>query len=347
MITAKIASASAPNSRAAAAVKSATMATLGCQNCHINHRAATQTPLMQSDTPEQSCYNCHNGTTVNKDLMADFQKSSIHPIMLNRDSHSPVEDPVNPRVRHVACADCHNAHAATVATAFAPNASGALAGVTGISASGATLTPLSKEYELCFRCHADSLERGPATVSRQFIQTNTRLQFSTGNLSFHPVEAVGKNLSTVPSLIAPWTVNSLMYCTDCHNSDSSPKAGGSGANGPHGSIYRPLLARNLNLADFQGESAGAYALCYNCHSRSVVLSSASFPLHESHVVNDQAACTTCHDSHGVANAPYLINFNTTYVTPSSNGRLEYVSTGLLHGNCSLTCHGKDHVATPY
>jgi hypothetical protein len=35
------------------------------------------------------------------------------------------------------------------------------------------------------------------------------------------------------------------------------------------------------------------------------------------------------------------------VTPSSNGRLEYVSTGMFRGNCSLTCHGKDHPALSY
>jgi hypothetical protein len=58
-------------------------------------------------------------------------------------------------------------------------------------------------------------------------------------------------------------------------------------------------------------------------------------------------CTTCHDSHGVANTAHLINFNTTYGTASSNGRLQYNSTGTMHGNCTLTCHGHDHQAAPY
>src|SRR5439155_2102941 len=135
---------------------------------------------------------------------------------------------------HVVCADCHNPHASTAKTATAPDASGALAGLAGVSAAGGVIKPLRHEYELCFRCHADSLARGPATVSRQFIQTNTRLQFSGGNESFHPVVAIGKNAANVPSLIAPWMTTSLMYCTDCHNSDSSAGAGGNGANGPHG-----------------------------------------------------------------------------------------------------------------
>jgi hypothetical protein len=64
-------------------------------------------------------------------------------------------------------------------------------------------------------------------------------------------------------------------------------------------------------------------------------------------VNDKAACTTCHDSHGAANAPHLINFNTMYVTNGSLGMVQYISTGNFNGNCTLSCHGKDHKNTSY
>ena len=337
----------APSPSGVVRARPTTVAAFACDNCHMNHRAGSKRHLLQSDAPEQNCYVCHRGAIARKNIAADFQKASIHPITFNSKTHSAVEDPVNPRYRHVVCDDCHNAHAVTTTPATVPTASGALARLSGVSAAGAIIKPLLKEYELCFRCHADSVARGPATVPRQFVQTNTRLQFSTANQSFHPVEAIGKNTLGVTSLISPWRTTSLVYCTDCHNSDSGPKAGGSGANGPHGSIYRPILERNLNTTDYQPESAAAYALCYKCHSRPVILSSQSFRYHKTHVVDDQTACTTCHDSHGVANTSHLINFNTTYVTPSSNGRLEYVGLGMLHGNCSLTCHGKDHKATPY
>src|SRR5439155_18446945 len=175
---------------------------------------------------EQNCLVCHNGTTVNKNIAADFEKPSIHPITLNAQAHSPVEDPVNPSARHVVGADCHNPHASNAKPATAPSAPGSLAGVAGVTSAGGVIKPLRQEYELCFRCHADSIARGPATVSRQFIQTNTRLQFSAANQSFHPVVAIGKNANEVPSLIAAWTTTRLMYCTDCHNSDSSANAGG-------------------------------------------------------------------------------------------------------------------------
>jgi predicted CXXCH cytochrome family protein len=325
----------------------ATIGMMGCASCHMSHSAGSKTHLLEAAVPEENCYVCHNGVTTKKNIAADFQKLSIHPITLNSSSHSPTEDPINPPSRHVVCADCHDSHAANITTAIAPKVSGALANVTGVTAAGGIIKPALKQYELCFRCHADSLARGPAIVSRQVSQTNLRLAFSTANQSFHPIETIGKNQTSVPSLVAPWTVSSVMYCTDCHNSDSGPNAGGSGANGPHGSIFSPILERNLVTTDGQPESAGNYALCYKCHDRNRVLSPLSFRFHESHVVNDKAACTTCHDSHGAANAPHLINFNTMYVTNGSLGMVQYISTGNFKGTCTLSCHGVDHKNKSY
>jgi predicted CXXCH cytochrome family protein len=336
----------APTATRTKRVANDTVAAMACESCHANHRAGSRQFLLKFQNEEQNCLVCHNGQMSSKNVAADFQKISVHPIMLNKGTHNPAEDPVNPPVRHVTCTDCHNPHAASMVQANTPNASGALADVVGVTASGAVIQPVRYEYELCFRCHADSLARGPATITRQFIQSNTRLQFFTANQSFHPVEAQGKN-PNVPSLIAPWLTSSIMACTDCHNSDQSPNAGGNGANGPHGSMFAPILERNLNMEDFQMESPQAYDLCYKCHSRSSILANQSFKFHSTHIVNDQTACTTCHDSHGVENAPHLINFNTTYVTPSTSGLIQYNSTGMMHGNCTLMCHGQDHENAPY
>jgi predicted CXXCH cytochrome family protein len=346
-ITTRLAANRSMAKSATVAAKPTTMSAIGCENCHLNHKASSASHLLQARALEDNCLNCHNGVTAKKNVAGDFQKPSIHPITLNRDAHTPVEDPINPATRHVVCADCHDSHAANHSPATAPNASGALANVTGVTAAGGVIKPLLKEYELCFRCHADSIGRGPATVPRQVTESNTRLQFSVGNQSFHPVVAVGKNQTSVPSLISPQTVNAVMYCTDCHNSDTSPAAGGGGANGPHGSIYRPILERNLVVTDGQPESPATYSLCYKCHNRDIVMSNASFRFHKTHVMDDKAACTTCHDSHGVANAPHLINFNTSYVTPNSLGQLSYISTGTFKGSCNLSCHGTDHKNAAY
>jgi predicted CXXCH cytochrome family protein len=320
------------------AVTAATsVAHAACASCHTPHGAAAKSGLMRFSTPERNCINCHAGTGPGISVASDFKKLSVHPVTVELDAHSPREDLVNPPIRHVTCADCHNPHAASRAAGTKSQVSGALANVAGISAGGGVLPAVTHEYELCFRCHGDSAARGPARVPRQLVQTNTRLEFNPGNTSFHPVETIGKN-SSAPSLIPPLTAASLIGCIDCHNSDQSPAAGGTGANGPHGSVFEPLLERQLLLTDGTAYNPGNFALCYKCHSSSVVDSSlaTSWPEHQKHIEQYRAACTTCHDSHA-ATQPHLINFNTTYVLPY-NGVLRYTSTGMNHGTCTLTCH---------
>ena len=322
-----------------------TVAANACESCHAPHNAGTKPRLLNFALEEDNCFSCHNGHVAAKNLEPEFNKFSVHPIADTTGIHDPTEDIVN-GPRHVECADCHNAHAAKSQAAIAPSASGALAGVKGITSAGTLINPLTKDYELCFRCHADSISRGPALVNRQFVQTNTRLEFDPGNASYHPIVSAGKN-PNVPSLISPMTTATIMYCGDCHNNDQGPGNGGSGPKGPHGSNYRPILERQLDLTDDTTESPAAYALCYKCHSRSSILANESFPTHYRHVVTDKIACTSCHDPHGVQNAAHLINFNRDYATPSSRGLLEFVDQGTLHGNCSMTCHGHDHDRVAY
>ena len=328
-----------------------TVAHGACASCHVSHAAGTKLALLRFSTPEKNCIDCHAGDGPGKNIAADLNKISAHATLTEPDAHNIREDLVNPPIRHVTCADCHNPHAASSAAGGKSQISGALAAVTGVSAGGAILRAVTQEYELCFRCHGDSAARGPARVPRQFAQTNTRLEFSPGNISFHPIESIGKNASA-PSLISPLTTSSLISCTDCHNSDQSPAAGGSGANGPHGSVYTPLLERMLLLTDGTPYNPANFAMCYKCHNSSVVDSelSSSWQYHRTHIENYRAACTTCHDSHA-ATQPHLINFNTAYVLPN-NGVLKFISTGPNHGTCTLTCHdgngqNKPHAAKSY
>jgi len=320
-----------------AVVAAASVAHTACASCHTPHAAAAKSGLMRFSLPEQNCVNCHAGAGPGKNVAADLKKLSAHPVSMEADVHSARENLVNPPVRHVTCADCHNPHATSSAVGTKNHVSGALANVAGISAGGGILSAVTHEYELCFRCHGDSANRGPARVPRQLAQTNTRLEFNPGNTSFHPVETFGKN-SRAPSLIPPLTTTSLIGCGDCHNSDQSPATGGTGANGPHGSAFVPLLERRLLLTDGTPYNPANFALCYKCHSSAVVDSSlaASWSGHQTHIENYKAACTTCHASHGTTQS-HLINFNTTYVQPV-NGVINYTSTGVNHGTCTLTCH---------
>ncbi len=328
-----------------------TIAHAACASCHVPHTAGTKQALMRFFTPEKNCIDCHAGDGPGKNVASEIKKFSSHPISMDPTAHNSHENLVNPPVRHVTCADCHNPHATSSAVGASGQVSGALAAVAGVSIGGGILPTVTQESELCFRCHGDSAARGPAKVPRQFVQTNTRLEFSPGNVSFHPVASIGKNLNA-PSLIQPLTASSLIACSDCHNSDQSPAAGGTGANGPHGSVYSPLLERNLRVTDGAPYNPADFALCYKCHSSAVVDSelASSWQYHRKHIEDYRAACTTCHDSHA-ATQPHLINFNTAYVSPN-NGVLNYISTGLNHGTCTLTCHdgsgkNKPHNAKSY
>jgi len=323
----------------------ANVAANGCENCHRPHSAETKQRLLSLDGEEENCYSCHKGSVAGRNIEKAFGERSRHPVSATSGLHDPTEDIVWSK-RHVECADCHNPHAANTARANAPYASGALEGVAGVGSDKAVVYPLKHEYELCYRCHADSVGRGRAAVNRQFPQTNTRLEFRVSNESYHPVEGAGRN-SDVPSLLDPLRESSVIYCTDCHNSNNGPRAGGKGADGPHGSAWSPILERQMVFTDYSKENSSSYALCYKCHSRRSILGDESFPLHGLHVGTAETSCTTCHDPHGVKTAPHLLNFNVDYVKPSESGVMEFEDEGDHKGSCSLTCHEKNHDPESY
>lgn len=324
-----------------AVAKANTPAAHGCENCHVSHGAGSRTLLLRFENDELNCYSCHAGTVAAKDLKTEFDKPSVHPITGTTHVHNPMEDPLT-APRHVKCVDCHNPHATRSGPAPEPPlAAASLADVKGVNQAGVVVNSVTREYELCFRCHAESLSRGRTLVPRLSAQTSIRLQFAATSASFHPVVNHGKN-ANVPSLLSPYTAGSLIYCTDCHNNDQGPGAGGSGPRGPHGSAYPALLERQLIMVDGLAESPASYALCYKCHDRERILADLSFS-HQKHVQDGRAACTTCHDPHGVTGNQRLINFNTTYVKAlAGQGPARYNPALPKDQACTLSCHGVDH-----
>jgi len=342
-------------------LKYSTVADNGCASCHRIHSAPQRERLLRFTQEEDNCLNCHSGDGAKYNIAADIGKRSGHDPRRRTGVHDPTETPFTMR-RHSECVDCHNPHAARernigiVQGTFGQTVKGPTSEVSGITITGRPIDQAQFEYEICFKCHADGVQRPRLVTSRQVSQTNARLEFQTSNPSFHPVAGPRRN-SDVVSLISPLRVGSVITCIDCHNSDNSRFTGGSGANGPHGSIYEPLLVDNYETTDFTVESANAYALCYNCHSRESILNNESFPLHRRHIVDLRTPCSVCHDAHGVyrgqgnaANHSNLINFDLSVVSPADTARgrrLEYVDTGRLAGNCTLVCHGSTHIEFPY
>ena len=314
-----------------------------CENCHNPHSADGKKLLMNFLPEENNCYTCHNGNVASKNIQTQFNKQYRH----NVAGYLQVHDPIEPNVvqtRHVECQDCHNPHASKNQTANPPNVNGFLTGVKGVNGNGASVDPAQYQYEICYRCHADSPDKPPSASPRVININNVRLDFDLSNPSYHPIEGPGKNTTTI-TLIPPWTTTSVMYCTHCHASDGTTSPAG-----PHGSIYPQILKYNYNR-DGQVWITGTegYALCYQCHEINAVKT-----VHErmrtSHA--KKSSCNTCHDPHGISggtaiNNPYLINFNTNTVSVGVLGviKYEYISPG--HGRCTLKCHSHDHDPATY
>jgi predicted CXXCH cytochrome family protein len=330
--------------------KSSTVADGACENCHMPHTAGGSERLLIYNEEEDNCTACHNGNVAKDDVMADFDKLSAHSVTSTVGVHDPTESAII-QARHVECADCHEPHASSaIGTGSLP---GALNNVRGVDLAGTTVKPIVYEYQLCFRCHADSTGQPASPTLRQLDQINVRLEFDTGSPSFHPVTGPGTN-GNVPSLIAPLTETDTITCGDCHNSNSSSKAGALGPDGPHGSIYPSILIRQNQNQDNTPEGPSAYALCYGCHDRNSILNNDSFKQHEMHTAGIRAPCSACHDPHGISsvqgnaiNNSHLINFDITIVTPNANGELRFEDRGSFAGACYLNCHGKVHNPLTY
>jgi predicted CXXCH cytochrome family protein len=344
-----------------------TVADNACTNCHKIHSASGHERLLRFRREEDNCLNCHSGGVARSNIASEIRKPSAHPVWKFTGRHDPTEDPRTMQ-RHVECADCHNPHAAGPDLLAAGNRpthgliDSTTRFVSGITRAGLPVEQSHFEYEICFKCHADSLSRPrQGEIVREITQTNTRLEFQTSNPSFHPV--IGpRNNSDVVSLLSPWRADSMMRCTDCHNSDQANNgiggvAVGGGLAGPHGSIFEPLLIDNYTTTDFTLETPRSYALCYRCHDRQSILGDQSFPLHNLHVVRARASCAACHDAHGISRAQgnsrnhsNLVNFDRSVVQPVSGGlgsRIEFEDLGRYRGSCTLSCHSVAHVNFEY
>ncbi|MDX2414716.1 MAG: cytochrome c3 family protein, partial [Bacteroidales bacterium] len=319
-----------------------TVAENACENCHNPHSAEGKQGLLNYLAEESNCLVCHNSNVANTNIETQLSKPYLHNVYGYNLSHLPTEDPLVTTM-HVECIDCHNPHAANNTAASAPAIPGSLYGSKGVNLMGGELLQAVYEYEVCFRCHADSPGKPGSSSTRLIEQNNTRLEFDPANPSYHPVAAPGQN-SDSPSLIAPYSESSLIYCSDCHSSDGA----GSPA-GPHGSNWPHILKLRYETTDYTEESVEAYALCYSCHSRSSILNDESFGYHYLHIVERDSPCNACHDPHGISvsqgtttNNTHLINFNTSIVSAGGGGAIRFVDTGTHSGYCMLRCHTRGH-----
>jgi predicted CXXCH cytochrome family protein len=280
-----------------------------------------------------------------------------------------------------------------------PEANSLIQGVTGIDINGNAIASVTNQYELCFKCHGRAgkntceSDRCGAPLAHDMIRADMisappdlggiqidrsirdRVYSATpGLLSWHPIESnnPAATAAEVPSLRTDIPLNtstSLIYCTDCHNSDQSEASGGVGPNGPHGSTEEGLLADGYVLdINSTASDTASYALCYKCHDELTIKSAASFNKHDAHIGNRQGSCMKCHDPHGSHQYPRLINFlwwsdgqividcirqkggGTQPCDTTNTGGVAapvWVDTGSFTGECWLSCHGTGHAGKTY
>lgn len=327
-----------------------TVAENSCENCHRSHTAPRPARLLKHVFEEDTCLVCHNGNVATTDIAAELTKPYGHFVQDFIGIHDASEDftwgGVPP---HVECEDCHNPHMANDnPSPGAPRVSGANTGVSGIDAAGQQVPRSQNLYAICYKCHMEFNVIPISRIYRQIDQFNIRMEFDVANPSYHPVESTGVNLD-VPSLLSPYTISSLISCTDCHSNDDDI-----GPKGPHGSNFEYLLARNYVTLDNTEENPSTYALCYKCHSRQSILGNQSFAKHQEHIQEEKTPCSACHDPHGISNTQgnpinnsHLINFDIKIVSPDSQGRLQFEDGGRFAGQCYLNCHGKEHSPESY
>ncbi len=355
----------------------------GCQVCHTPHFASTPEGLLNFTSSPPTPFSCttsgcHSSeppgihaqsvpaqatgrsasTVAMADIAGQIRKTSGHHEPLDfAGSVRGMEISERASIRSVTCADCHNPHLATKQNAVAPYVSGRLQGVTGVDRNGAGVSTAAYEYEICFKCHSDitpDLDYVPRVIST----TNTRLAFDPSNPSYHPVIEMGKNFNipSIPSSLQPgMNVSQMIYCSSCHSDDAE------NSRGPHGSTFSPILKEKYETVDGTSESYDNYALCYRCHDRESILRDSSFRKKVNHRASSGgghsghlaagAACSSCHDPHGVnatqteqsGSHTHLINFDTRFVLPKPGNQYPlFNDTGTFSGGCTLVCHGVTH-----
>jgi len=246
--------------------------------------------------------------------------------------------------------------------------------VSGYDTAG-VIKPAVKEYQVCFKCHADSTNK-PATSTygrtairyplgpmpagmavqtpRPADQYNLRLKFN-GTIG-HNVMGTSIITTTNSSLLPfmlnvdnvtqnttrPLTTTTVLYCTDCHNNDQARSSNGTGPNGPHGSVNTHLLERAMGQ-DGSGGGGSTATLCGKCHNLSTIRNERPHDEHNGY------SCSSCHDPHGVIGGTpganrAMMNWDTSQAQKGTTywGFSYSGTTGTCYTNCHDNHNGRTY-----
>ena len=230
--------------------------------------------------------------------------------------------------RHAECTDCHNPHNSSGGPqSYAPRlngvetgwtASGRIQGASGVAVTngsagqtptftylnglpltpdGLPLTPdqrpggtqMTREYQLCFKCHSGYTNLGS--------RTDLAVQFNPNNPSFHPVEAAGTNQTVAmglslagnsyskvwnfatetPTGSGKWVPDQTVRCVHCHAYQAINTTDVNGKpvtvpSDPHAAPASAPLRKNILLNNYDPSLdnntfvENDFALCFSCHA---------------------------------------------------------------------------------
>jgi predicted CXXCH cytochrome family protein len=289
-----------------------TLTSDACAACHGTHTAQGPTLNREASPIATVCFTCHDGTGANADVATQLSGATPndpatdswyqHPATATDTSHLSDQDAqefADVTNRHAECADCHQPHLSddskTAVTPLGWTASGAIAGASGVAVTNgaANAVPVfawqktsSLEYQLCFKCHSGYTGlTGWNTTSPSRSQLDKAVELNPANLSYHPVEAAGRNTTSEldaslagPSSLRLWSglsTASVIRCASCHASSTAvaPAADATldnHASANRGILLRPYRDRVLRSAS-QNFAVGDFGLCFACHSTSPFL----------------------------------------------------------------------------
>ncbi len=336
----------------------------GCSACHDPHGvtdAAGLIPGMLIARGDALCLRCHGPSGPGPTVAEELAKPYTHPSPDRPGSLGTGASGAPP----AGCTDCHNPHLVgrDPSLLLAPAASRRITGVprvrvTNLPGSPPLLESLAaddgsppREYEICLRCHSGTQVGAPvpwsatptfpgmpalpgapnasgAAGARSTVTSIASL-VNPGNPSYHPVEALGKNLAIpAAAFTSRWSADRLVYCSDCHSGDA--------LRGPHGSSF-PKLIKKRHLISVRPDKAQETDLCFDCHSYATyaqigagaAAAATRFDRHAAHSARGYG-CWSCHDAHGSLTLPFLLVTRTP-------GIASYTLTP-GGGTCTTTCH---------
>lgn len=280
-----------------------------CTICHASHSADRENLL--HDEPTNLCFSCH---AVTKEELGNFEFV-----------HEPAQND---------CIGCHDAHGADNATMLKADAP-----------------------ELCYPCHED-IQKVAETSAHQHSAVTEK----DGCLHCHTPHA-----STVQFALK---ADPMSLCASCHNDPVKAKDDEvipsftaqvkdmeslhgpvaedncDGCHATHGSPHFRLLVKDYPHLFYAPFSADNYALCFNCHPQSLVLTERTLELtgfrngdlnlHFVHVNKERRGrtCRSCHATHA-SNLPKHMRKTVPYGVWDLPIQFTKTETG---GGCAPGCH---------